>query len=311
MDLSIITINFNTSQITLNCINSIISTMDRELSYEIIVTDNNSELEDYQFLKENFPKQENIHLYRSSVNTGFGGGNMFGVNFAKGDYYVFVNSDCVVKEPIFKHLLDFYKSTPNAGMIGPKVIHESNKHNYSFSYIYNLKLQLFGRHNYIKRYGLPDYRADYNSPVEVDYVIGSFMFLKRSIFEEIGGFDTNIFLYYEETDLGIKLHKKGYKNYYVPSVSYTHIGSVSVKENILKKNLRMEMENQISQNYIFKKHNSFFSILIYIILKTIKLTRSALLEDKNYWKLLKLHLQGSPLYKSMKVDQKLRRPNLD
>ncbi|MGK0175264.1 MAG: GT2 family glycosyltransferase, partial [Ulvibacter sp.] len=87
---AVIIINYNTSKFTLECIETVVAMTSEAISYEIIVVDNDSDLSDYINLKNHFPKQPNITLHRSDLNTGFGGGNMFGAQFAKAHYLLFL-----------------------------------------------------------------------------------------------------------------------------------------------------------------------------------------------------------------------------
>ena len=102
-DIAVILINYNSSEHSINCIRSIIEKTSKNLNYQIIITDNCSEKEDYLKLKSfcvevNFP---NLELHRSNINSGFGGGNMFGVQFANANYLAFLNNDTLLKNDCF------------------------------------------------------------------------------------------------------------------------------------------------------------------------------------------------------------------
>ncbi|MGB5359743.1 MAG: glycosyltransferase, partial [Eudoraea sp.] len=102
-DVAIIIINYNSSEFTQKCIQSVLENTTGTISYEIIVVDNASKNKDYEVLKNYISelKNTNISLYRSRINTGFGGGNMYGMQFANANYYLFLNNDTLlIKDPI-------------------------------------------------------------------------------------------------------------------------------------------------------------------------------------------------------------------
>ena len=97
-EVAIILINYNSSHFTIQCIESIVEKTAITLNYQIVIVDNNSEKDDFILLENyiNFTSRLNVKLVRSKKNTGFGGGNMFGVQFANAIYYAFVNNDSIL-----------------------------------------------------------------------------------------------------------------------------------------------------------------------------------------------------------------------
>ena len=96
-DVSVIIINYNNAKYTLECIEAVREKTAPGINYEIIVIDNASEALDLNVLKNGFPEADNIHLYPSDVNTGFGGGNMHGFQHANGRYSLFLNNDAKIR----------------------------------------------------------------------------------------------------------------------------------------------------------------------------------------------------------------------
>ena len=109
MMISIITINFNSSEYTIKLVNSIFNKVSSDIRYQIIITDNASESSDYQNLIDNIPKDKNIKIIRSNVNTGFAGGNMSGYKESSGEYLLFINNDCECINDVVTPLVDFMK----------------------------------------------------------------------------------------------------------------------------------------------------------------------------------------------------------
>lgn len=301
LDLSIITINYNTSTETLKCVASILA-QTKGLNYEIIIVDNASEWSDFQKLKKRLPRQENIQLVRSKINTGFGGGNMLGVQYSKASTYkVFVNSDAYFTQATLLFLFDEMEKNLSIGISGPQVINPKGKQLKGFNYFHSIWIQLMGLQLYYRTFNKPDPLSDFDSPLEVDYVTGSLLFCRTEDFNAIGGFDTAIFLYYEETDLSKRLAKINKKVMYFPSHSYVHLSGVSSKE-VKAINSKIPVESLLSYLYVFKKHESFlaycFLRLLLLVKTIIKSVYSKVDRDK-----LKIVFQGYNVKFSMKNQQ--------
>ena len=77
-DVAVIIINYNTDKYTMECVASVYSMTNASVDFQIVVFDNNSEPEDFDLLKNGLKSYKNLHLHRSPINNGFGGGNMLG-----------------------------------------------------------------------------------------------------------------------------------------------------------------------------------------------------------------------------------------
>ncbi|HSJ66273.1 MAG TPA: glycosyltransferase family 2 protein, partial [Anditalea sp.] len=114
---SIISINYNQSQLTIEMIRSL-----KKISYpnyEIIIVDNASPSEDPQLIADAYP---DVTLIRSKENLGFSGGNNIGIRAAKGEYFLFLNNDTEVESDFLEPLVDHFKSHPETGIASPKII---------------------------------------------------------------------------------------------------------------------------------------------------------------------------------------------
>jgi GT2 family glycosyltransferase len=295
---AVIIINFNTSKYTLGCIQSVIAKTSEAISYEIIVVDNNSELSDYKNLKEHFPKQPNIMLHRSHINTGFGGGNMFGAQFASARYLLFMNNDALLKNDCLSILHEFMEDNQKVGVCTAQNYDEHDRFVPSFDHNKGLRRLLFGR-SFLEKINpkvYPNRKKEYTAPLEVNWVNGAFLFFRNTAFQKIGGFDTNIFLYCEELDLSHRLVKQGYSSVLVPQAKILHYQSKSSGiSNTINK------EAMLSELYVNKKHNSFLHY------KMIQLYYLVALPFKpKKWHLLPVILKGCSLKHSLKQKQTLR-----
>lgn len=297
MDVAVIIINYNTSTFTLQCIDTVISHTSAEISYEIIVVDNNSRLEDYKNLKQNFPRKENIQLHRSNINTGFGGGNMFGAQFAKAAYLLFLNNDAMLLNDCLSILLKYMKANPKVGVCTAQNYDENNKFVPSFDHNKGLRRLLFGR-GFLEKYNpyiYPKRKQEYTEPLEVNWVNGAFLFFDSKAFAKVGGFDTNIFLYWEEMDICKRLKNKGYKSMLIPEANILHYQGASIGSSKI-----IDKEAYISYLYVLRKD---FGYLKYVIVR-IYLSFALLLKPKK-WFLLPIVLKSNNLTQSLKTKQEI------
>ncbi|WP_281239281.1 glycosyltransferase family 2 protein [Flavobacterium praedii] len=302
-DVSIILINYNSSKHTINCIQSILSNTSKQINFQIIITDNCSEKEDYLNLKLfcDSLHNSNIELHRNIINNGFGAGNMFGVQFANAKYLAFVNNDTLFMNDCLAILKNELDKNQNIGIAGAQSYKENGDFMISLDHFASPTREILGR-NFLelinpKKY--PRRKKTYSSPTQVNFIPGSFMFVKAIDFYEVGGFDTNIFLYYEETDLCIRLAKKSKFAYLIPEAKFIHLhGASTAKSMAIKKELK------ISLLYIIRKHYGFFGHKIVMLFLIIKYFFSSILKPKN-WTLFFLIVSGAPISKSLKGFQKI------
>ncbi|WP_353778306.1 glycosyltransferase [Winogradskyella sp. 3972H.M.0a.05] len=294
-DVSVIIINYNTASYTLKCIETVINKTASSVSYEIIVVDNASELDDYNDLKSQLPKRENVSLYRSKVNTGFGGGNMFGAAYASSKYLLFLNSDAFFLNDCMSLLFNFMESNPKVGVITAQNYDEDGKFVPSFDHNKRLRRLLFGRRHLEKRdpKKYPNRKLEYETPLEVNWVNGALMFFRSDAFNLVGGFDTNIFLYFEEMDICQRLLNAGYKTMLVSEAKIEHIVGASTK-----KSMAIVRESFISYLYVIRKNYGFFNALII----RLYLIVSMLFKPKK-WKLIPLFLNPNMRAQSLKNKQ--------
>ena len=241
----------------------------------------------------------NLQLIRSKINTGFGGGNMAGFHFANAKYIAYVNNDTVFLNDCFSILKTALEKDNSIAMVGGQSYSETGKLMVAFDHFASISKELFGR-DFLEKTNpkkYPKRKLEYTNPVKVNYVQGSFMLVRTDDFNTVGGFDTNIFLYYEETDLCIRLAKMGKSCYLIPEAKYIHYHGASTPQNIT-----IKTELKISLLYIIRKHYGFFSFYFLLNYLRINYVFSTIFKPK-YWYLLKVLLAGAPLSKSLKVKQ--------
>lgn len=302
-DVAVILINYNSSEHSINCIQSIIEKTSTSINYQIIITDNCSEKEDYLNLKLfcdklNFP---NLELHRSKINSGFGGGNMFGIQFANAQYLAFVNNDTLLKNDCLFILKDALEKNSNIGIAGAQAYKENGDFMISLDHFASPMREILGRNflEFINSKKYPKRKKTYTNPIQVNFVPGSFMFVRATDFYDVGGFDTNLFLYYEETDLCMRLAKISRFAFLVPSAEFIHYhGASTGKSTAIKKELK------ISLLYVIRKHYGFFGYFIVSNFLILKYFFSSIVKSKNR-ELFYLLISGARISKSLKLKQKI------
>lgn len=220
---SIITINYNQTQLTRELLGSL-----RQLSYpdvEVIVVDNASAQNPAEELRALFPE---VLVIRSEKNLGFAGGNNLGISHSTGDYLLFLNNDTEVDPGFLEPLVNLFETHLNAGVASSKIIYHNSDG--IIQYAGSTCVNPFTGRN--KRVGFMEKdRGQHNTLKETDLAHGAAMMVPRRITEEVGMMPEFFFLYYEEIDWCESIKKAGYKIYFVPESRVYHKESMSVGKN--------------------------------------------------------------------------------
>jgi len=257
MKLSVVILNYNVRYFLEACLRSVEAAI-AEMDAEIIVVDNNSPDDSCDMMRTTFP---NIQLIQNKENVGFAKANNQGVKLAKGDFICILNPDTIVAEDTFTQLLEFAKDKENIGAIGCKLIDGSgtflpeSKRNIPTPMVSVKKI--LGRKNsgYYSK-------LDENDIGKVDILVGAFMFVKKSVYEAVAGFDEDYFMYGEDIDLSYKIKKAGFQNYYYGKTTVIHYkGESTLKDKTYAKRFYGAMQ------LFYKKH--FKRNLIYDIAVTL------------------------------------------
>ena len=229
MDLSIIILSYNTRDIT----DEALSRLPEDA--EVIVLDNASTDGSVEMIKKKYPW---VKLIVSKINTGFSKGNNIAMKQSNNPFILFLNSDCFVEEDSLLKSLKFFKEHPDCGVLGVKLVYENGALQPSAGFLpnpFNTILWIFGIANSFH----PRNKFFYKAEKQVGWVTGAFFMIKRQIFEKVGGFDENIFMYMDEVDLCKRVNFGGFKVYFTPSIQVTHLqrSSQALPERVFVKEL--------------------------------------------------------------------------
>ena len=287
MNVSVIYVNYNSSNLIANSIKSVIE-LTNGISYEIIVVDNNSHQDDKNRLKT-FCTTNNIKLIESVSNLGFGKGNNLGAKYANGEYIFFLNPDTYLINNAIAELFNFAK-TNNISTCGANLFTYDQQPTLSYwmlmpsiadelsALFANLPLKIKYRNSYEHN--------QTSTPKEVAFITGADLMIRRELFNRLDGFDESFFMYFEETDLQFRINKLGHKTYNLPSAKIVHLESQTLSSRTQKLKLFFE-----SRRKFYLKNRSQTQLTIAnVILKfscIIRITAFTLLQKNNkvnYWK---------------------------
>lgn len=230
--ISVIIVNYNARYFLKNCISSILSS-DIARDIEIIVVDNDSQDGSCDMLVEDFPA---IKYIRNSKNVGFGKANNQGVALAQGDYILILNPDTMLTETTLSEMLRFSEEQNNFGAAGVQFMDGSGKYlpeskrNFPDLKVAGAKLLGYSKYYYANHIGKDEI-------AETDILTGAFMFIKKQVYDEIGGFDEDFFMYGEDIDLSYRITKAGFKNFYMGSNKVLHFkGESTIKDKYYLEN---------------------------------------------------------------------------
>lgn len=239
---SIIILSYNTQDLLKNCLNSLFSHTKND-DVEVIVVDNNSKDDSVAMMKKEFPK---ITVVENNENVGFSRGCNIGAKKAKGDFLLFLNSDTeFISDNTLKTLQDNF--TDKVGVVGGIMKNEDGSLQRSFGSFYTLphvsKMIFLGEKGELSGIQM-------NKKQETDWVSGGCMMVKRSVFEEVGGFDEQIFMYVEDVELCYRIKKKRYGVLVDPAAVITHLGHGSSNRTFAIVQIYKGL------SYFYKKHKS-------------------------------------------------------
>lgn len=246
MDVSIIIVNYNTKQLLLNCLDTLWDKT-QGLEFEVIVVDNGSIDGSEEYIYTYHPK---VKWINSGENLGFGKANNLGVKHAQGKYIFFLNSDTLLINNAVHIFYEYAEKHRNEkiGVLGSWLLDKYGQPNNSYGFFPNVRNEI----NYLLGKYSKTLIVNTNVAKDVDYITGADLFIDRKFFEELGGFDDNIFMYYEETDLQYRIANLGLSRRIIPGPRIIHLEGGSFGN----KGLSVErfIMAQTSYNYYMKKN---------------------------------------------------------
>ncbi len=237
MKLSVIIVNYNVKYFLEQALLSARNAM-ANIDGEIFVVDNNSVDDSVEMVKEKFPE---VHLIANTDNPGFSKANNQAIRISKGKYVLLLNPDTVVEQDTFSKCIEFMDAHPNAGGLGVKMIDgggkflPESKRGFPAPFVAFCKMfglsTLFPKSKTFNHYHLGYLDKEENHKIEV--LAGAYMWLRKSVLDEIGLLDETFFMYGEDIDLSYRIIQAGYDNYYFSETRIIHYKGESTKKGSL------------------------------------------------------------------------------
>ena len=300
---SIIIVNYNTKDLLQNCLHSI---YDKTISidFEVIVIDNASKDGSVDLVKNGF---KNVIIIENSINLGFGNANNLGIQIATGKYIFLLNSDTILLNNSVKILANYLDKNPEVAISGGNLYNIALKPTISFCQFMpgilndfdifsgGILSKILYRKNF--HYNYLDKNIFING-----YISGADMFIRKDILNRTGLFDSDFFMYFEETELTWRIRNMGYKIASVPEAKIIHLEGASeiIKSNTLKRFFKSKyiyfnktgMKDYIILSFYISSITAWSRILFSFLKRNTSKT--------NYWKLfLKINIQEYKEYNKL------------
>lgn len=231
----IVILNHNGVDLTLDCLSSLRLIIKKELEVQVVVIDNNSRDDSVNQIKKNYPE---VEIISAPENLGFTGGNNLGVKIAlekfRPNYLLLLNNDTIVDKNFLMKLVDFAESKNNGALFFPKIYfahgHEFHKNRYKKSDLGNVIWFAGGIMDwdnvYSSHIGVDQVDSgQFNSPKEIEVGTGCCVLVNPNYIDKNILFDDKFFLYYEDTDLCLRMNKNKFTCWFVPESKIWHVNS--------------------------------------------------------------------------------------
>lgn len=267
VDLSVIIVSYNTSELTLQSVNTAALALEASLlKWEIIVVDNASTDDSLVKLSE-YVKSEKfpITVLENNVNVGFGAANNIGIARCSGEFILLLNSDTIVDNIHFDKLLAFAREQTDLGGLTVKLLLSDGTIDpachrgfptpwRSFCYMSGLE-KLADNMPALKPWfgGYHLTHLPLDEAHEIDTPSGAFFLMKKVVFDAVDGFDEQFFMYGEDIDLAYRIHKMGKRMWYLPDQSITHLkGQSGMQRRDMSQNTRTHFYQ--AMKIFYQKH---------------------------------------------------------
>lgn len=218
---SVVILNWNGKKFLKNCLTSL-----SNLSYkplEVIVIDNNSNDGSVTYVQRNFSW---VRIVASKKNLGFAGGNNLGYTYASGKYILFLNNDTIVRPNFLSQLVKEMEADKTIGCLQPQMRIMNNKNLQDEAGAYLTRTGFLYHYGFRKNHSLPVY----SNQREIFSVKGACMLVPKKVLEQVGLFDEDFYIFFEESDLCYRIWLAGFRVIYDPSVYiYHYVGGDTTK----------------------------------------------------------------------------------
>ena len=268
MDISIIMVSWNVLDLLRQSLRSIrLQGSDDKRQMEIIVVDNASSDGSVKMLHDEFP---DVRVIANSQNLGFTRGNNQALEIAQGRCFFLINPDTQLHPHALENLSAYMDAHPRVGIIGPRLVYgdgapQSSRRRFpalATAFLESTKLQeWFPRNRTLTHYYMLDTSDD--EIQTVDWINGSAMFVRREVYDQLGGFDEGFFMYSEELDWCYRVKQAGWQIVYLPTAQVTHYEGKSSEQATPQ---RVIYFHSSKVRFFRKYHGRFVAVILRLFL---------------------------------------------
>lgn len=221
----------------LSCLVSLFTLEDSQAqAIEVVVADNNPRARLKTLINKKFPQ---VTYVNTGGNIGFGPANNVGVAHSTGEYLFFLNSDTELEPGAVTELVQFFESCPDAGVVAPTLFDMQGSRYPDQGSAELTPLSAIAAHSIFNRvwpdnpvadhYWLRE--SDITKPRQLAVVPGTALMIRRDVFEQVGGFDEQFFIYFEESDLCRRIRHQGWQVWMIPESRVRHIWHAATRSS--------------------------------------------------------------------------------
>jgi GT2 family glycosyltransferase len=275
VDVSVIIVTYNSRSDVEPCLEALKkqTMFDRT---EVIVVDNASTDGTPVMVRDRFPW---VNLRVSRENVGFSRGVNVGIGEARGRYFVILNPDTVVRADAIEKMCAFMEATPDAGVVGPKLVFHDGNLQYSCRRFYNWKVLLLRRTFFGKIFrnskAVADHLMmdfDHESTRQVDWILGAAMMVRREAVQSVGSMDERFFLYFEDVDWCYRMKQKGWGVFYHPDAVIVHNYARDSAQSVINRSFFAHLASLIRYYekwdwvlYFMKRYREVTKLILFLV----------------------------------------------
>ncbi|WP_104736038.1 glycosyltransferase family 2 protein [Hanstruepera ponticola] len=231
MKIAVVILNWNGKKLLEQFLPSVISNSE---GADVYVADNASTDDSVSFLKNNFPS---VTIIQNSENGGYAKGYNEALKSIEADIFCLLNSDIEVTKNWLAPIQDTFKNLEDTAIIQPKILDYKNKTYFEYA---------GAAGGFIDKFGYPYCRGrifntvekdkgQYNDEQNIFWASGACLFIRKPVFDKLGGFDESFFAHMEEIDLCWRAFNMGYKTQYIGLSKVYHVGGATLQNTNPKK----------------------------------------------------------------------------
>lgn len=285
MKIAVVILNWNGKSLLEEFLPSVVKHSKEATVY---VADNASSDDSVAYLKEYFPS---IIIIQNKINGGYAKGYNDALQSIESDVFCLLNNDVEVTPNWLNPIIEAYNNDPKLVIIQPKILDYKQKDKFEYA---------GAAGGYIDKFGYPYCRGrifntiendenQYNDSVEIFWASGACLFIKKSVFQDLNGFDESFFAHMEEIDLCWRAKNIGYRIKYIGTSTIYHLGGATLN-SLNPKKTYLNFRNSLFTLTKNAKGKVFYLILIRLILDGLAGVQFMFkLKPKHTWAIIKAH----------------------